>query len=157
MTAKELSAAGFWDREVGNPSAYVSPTDALMIETFEKRPGVAPTSPNGGDRTIDTAQPNDLQYACIFDLPAPLPNGNDCRVGGEADNPICTGNVQIAAKAYPGLRELAVLRGLGDQATVASICAPVTDPQAIDPSSTSFGYNNAMASMVARLSSSLSR
>jgi hypothetical protein len=31
-------------------------------------------------------------------------------------------NVQVRAKAYPGLRELEVLKGLGDQGIVGSIC-----------------------------------
>ncbi len=155
QTAEELTQSGFWDREVGDPSLYQPPTDPLMIETYEKRPGVGSDAPNGGDRTIDTAAPSDLQYACIFALPTPLVNGNDCKSGSELYNPLCLGNTQIAAKAYPGLRELAVLRGLGDQATVASICAPITDPGQVDTSSKAFGYNNAMASMLGRLESAL--
>ncbi len=126
-----------------------------MVETCEKRPGVGPDAPHGGDRPIDTTAPSDLQYACIFALPTPLVNGNDCKSSSELYTPLCVGSTQVAAKAYPGLRELAVLRGLGDQATVASICAPITDPGQTDTSSKAFGYNNAMASMLVRLSSAL--
>jgi len=50
-------------------------------------------------------------------------------------NPVCQSSatnlystLQTRAKAYPGLRELQVLKGIGDQAIVASICpANATD------------------------------
>jgi hypothetical protein len=157
LDAAALDASGFWAREVGDPDAFVEPTDPLMTETYEKRPGVTSSSPNGGDRSIDTSAPTDLQYACIFPLPAPLPMGLDCKPGAEPDNPLCMGSVQIAAKAYPGLRELAVVHGLGAQGAVGSICAPATDPSVADPQSRAFGYNAGLDSMLDRLSTSLAR
>jgi hypothetical protein len=83
---------------------------------------------------------DDLQYSCIF----PLPQGRDCAVvkqqnpapgcdcspGTEAqNNPVCQGaanaysTTQSFAKAYPPLRELEVIHGLGKNGLVSSICA----------------------------------
>jgi hypothetical protein len=131
------------------------PTDPLMIESVAPRsstttasplgavalpkPPTAPTDANpvnGHERdTSQTTPPNsDLQYACIFQLPAArdctLPvNAKDCDCldAGATMNPLCQGasgytTTQVAAKGYPGIRELQVLRGLGPQGIVASIC-----------------------------------
>ena len=57
------------------------------------------------------------------------------------------GTVQYWAKAFPGLRELQVLRELGPAAIVSSICARnVTNVERPD-----FGYRPAMAAIVERL------
>jgi len=60
---------------------------------------------------------------------------------------------QRFAKAYPGTRELSVLKGLSTQGIVASICPKVTTPQdPNDPASDpSYGYNPAVASIIDRL------
>jgi hypothetical protein len=56
-------------------------------------------------------------------------------------------NVQVRAKAYPGIRQLQVLQGLGDQGVVASICASnVSNLSAAD-----FGYRQAVAALVGRI------
>ena len=129
----------------------------------------------------------DLEYACIYTLPTPRPcacdstsstyasckyqHPNDCcdtafksdGAGGPGDNfdkPECNGMTQIAAKAYPGLREIAVLK---DYATskdaaaqgnsiVASICPKDLSS---DPSSPGYGYNPAVAALIARLKEKL--
>lgn len=100
------------------------------------------------------SQVDDLMYACIFELPGPRDcreleelgdshPGCDCddrRVSGLA--PICQdesgkyGRKQRYAKAYPGLRELQVLRDFGDNAIVGSICTRNVK----DPSHQDFGY-----------------
>jgi hypothetical protein len=69
-------------------------------------------------------------------------------------NPVCqdlaTGAYatrQTRAKAYPGIRELQVLKGIGDQAIVASICpANTTDATRAD-----FGYRPVIAAILNRL------
>src|SRR6185436_7415236 len=92
---------------------------------------------NGNEWTIPKR--DDLQYACIFPLVKVDANGNvspdtrecampivpcDCE-DKMNDNPLCENNAasgaptdQIRAKAYPGLRELQVVKGLGPQGGV---------------------------------------
>jgi hypothetical protein len=102
---------------------------------------------------------NDLQYACIFPLPQPivcLPGEDtvcDCKDGFEVGNPLCQspngsyGTTQVAAKAYPGGRELAVLRSVGEVAVVASICAK----EMADVNAPDYGYRPAMQAVVDRV------
>ncbi len=130
----------------------------------------------------------DLQYACTFQLPAPRAcacsrsdpnyayckymNPNDCcdlgfsidgrgnpDSAGDYQKPLCNGNTQVAAKAYPGLREIAVLRdyalssdAVGHNSVVTSICAKDLTS---DPSSPGYGYNPAIDALVARMKESL--
>jgi hypothetical protein len=77
-----------------------------------------------------------------------------------ANSPLCQGAngaisaVQTSAKAYPGARELQVLKDFGDNAIVASICPKVTttsDP-ASDPN---YGYNPAVGAIIERLKDAL--
>lgn len=159
LSTAELAQSGFWAREVGDPSAYVWPTDPIMIESTSPRPGVGALAPNGGERFIDPAAPDDLEYACIYRLRAPVPASlsPECvSTIPEEANPICNGATRVAGKAYPGLRELAVLEGLGDRAVVASICPPTLDP-AVDETSAGYGYNAAMDATVDRIARSLAR
>jgi hypothetical protein len=111
---------------------------------------------------------SDLQYACIFPLKAPrdcnqvlmqTPQpGCDCKEGSQADqNPLCQGTdnnystTQWAAKGYPGLRELKVLKDFGNNAIVASICAKnLTDNTRQD-----YGYRPAVDAIVDRLKEAL--
>jgi hypothetical protein len=160
-----------WDVIVGDPANYVLPQDPLMIESTSKRNG---TNPITGDALVDATTPlgnpingheytntdnDDLQYACILSL---LPgterdctNTNltacDC-FDGSNDKPLCAPNpssggtptLQVKAKAYPGIRPLSLLRDLGDQAVVASVCpAQVDDPMAL-----SFGYRPVVRSVI---------
>jgi hypothetical protein len=123
---------------------------------------------NGNEYTI--AKHDDLQYACIFPIVKVGADGSitadlrDCSVPGKYagcdcedpgnDNPLCQVNPatgkptdQVRAKVYPGLRHLAVLKGLGPQGVVASGCpAQLTTPTQAD-----FGYRPAVASLVERL------
>ncbi len=147
-----------WDVILGNPANYVPPTDQHMVSSILPRPGLpGPTSPasadpiNGHEWTIAN---NDLQYACVFDLLAPRDcsapgvNGCDCNAGN--DNPLCdatTKTLQVRAKAYPGQRELGVLKGVGTQGVVASIC-PV---QLTDTTKADYAYRPAVAALIARV------
>jgi len=127
----------------------VKPLDPLMIDSIAVRQGVHPITNtallppgqfgnpiNGAEK--DPKRNQDLQYACIFELVPPL----DCSgVSAACEcnehpsvkpdyDPLCydsnTGKYvsdkQFRAKAYPGRRHLATLKGLGSQAIVASIC-----------------------------------
>jgi len=126
---------------------------------------------NGHEQNIPAF--DDLQYACTFPLQQPKTcmNGDsacDCspdKMGKldavtAANSPLCQGAngaisaVQTSAKAYPGARELQVLKDLGDNAIVASICPKVTttsDP-ASDPN---YGYNPAVGAIIERLKDAL--
>ena len=148
----------------------------------------APTdaNPNGAD--YNTAR-EDLEYACIYPLPtsracqctsgatdAPsckYQNPNDCcdltypadgagnpNSGADYDKPLCQGTTQVAAKGYPGLREIAVLHDYAlasnvvtqGNSIVASIC-----PKDLTSANTSpgYGYNPAVAALINRLKEKL--
>jgi hypothetical protein len=129
----------------------------------------------------------DLEYACIYTLPTArqcactqgtstyasckYQNPNDCcdlnypadgagGPGADFDKPLCNGSTQVAAKGYPGLREIAVLHDYAVSAAaqtqgnsiVASIC-----PQDLSSSPTSpgYGYNPAVAALINRLKEKL--
>jgi hypothetical protein len=184
LRASELAAQNRWDMILGDPKTRRPPTDPHMIESIAARSGAHPlvasavitpaTSTNpradviSGHEHADARQ-NELQHACIFELEAP----RDCTASGaancdckelkdvEGNRALCqppgggpAGHTQYFAKAYPGTRHLEVLKGLGEQAVVASICAKVTrsaDPTA-DPS---YGYNPAMDAIVSSMAVTL--
>ncbi|MFO0588960.1 MAG: hypothetical protein U0441_15525 [Polyangiaceae bacterium] len=127
---------------------------------------------NGNEWTIPKR--DDLQYACIFPLVKVdqatgniTPDTRDCSVPGKYagcdcedklnNNPLCQpaasgGNTdQTKAKAYPGLRELQVLRDVGAQGIVASVCPA----QLNAPKDTDFGYRPAIGSIIDRLKQAL--
>src|SRR5262249_4537129 len=144
------------------------PSDPLMIESFGPRSGQNPitgdvltTVPggnaiNGNEYSIP--ENDDLQYACVWTIPQTRDcsdstmalHGCDC-TKPDNDNPLCDPSgqhqVQVRAKASPGLRQLRVLQGLGDQGVVASICAPNID----DPSQADYAYRPAIAALVERM------
>lgn len=149
------------------------PLDPLMKESVDPRSGSNPitgdpiatkdqpgTNPiNGHEREFVNVR-DDLQYACIFDLPVSVDcQGNvecDCKTGTFEGNPLCYSNgsystTQVKAKAYPGRRQLAVLKGVRDQAIVASVCPE----QVKDTNQSSYGYRPAVAAIVDRLKGAL--
>jgi len=156
----------------------VDPIDMLMKDSIDERRGTNPVfntpllpsgqfgNPiNGAEK--DPKHNQDLQYACIFDLTPHLDCSNplqqcDCSQlqNNKSDkDPLCydeaTGNYvadkQFRAKAYPGRRQLATLKGLGSQAIVASICPSNT----VNPIASDYGYRPAIAAIVDRLKSAL--
>ena len=151
-----------WDTILGDPANYVPPKDPHMIESMQPRAGLpGPMSPAGTDPFNGheyTNANNDLQYACIFKLPAPRDcavmgvNGCDCNVN--TDNPLCDPNLktsQVRAKGYPGIRELATLKAAGSQGVVASVCpAQLTDTTRRD-----YGYRPAIGAIIDRLKTAL--
>jgi hypothetical protein len=60
--------------------------------------------------------------------------------------------LQVRAKAYPGTRHLAVLKGLGAQGVVASVCAAQLDA----PSSADYAYRPALQAVIERVTPILS-
>ncbi len=148
-----------WDKILGDPDNHVPPKDAHMIESIGPRPGLpGPMSAPGADpihgHEYSIPKNDDLQYACVFDLPKP----RDCASGLVScdcqdpanDNPLCdptTKTTQLRAKSYPGLRQLALLRSVGSQGIVASVC-PV---QLGDVTRLDYGYRAAVGAIVERL------
>ncbi|WP_437997850.1 hypothetical protein WMF26_45630 [Sorangium sp. So ce185] len=122
---------------------------------------------NGREYTIPQTSTGDLQYACIFDLPESKScEGNaqscDCREqqGAPNDNPLCEPEAgsnqeapgsrtttQIKAKAYPGLRELQLIRELGPQGIVGSVCPA----QLERTNEADYGYRPAIGAIIDRL------
>src|SRR6185503_12264707 len=144
-----------WDVILGDPANYVPPLDAHMIASILPRPGLPPPGSmpgadpyNGHEYTI--SKNDDLQYACIFPLPVPrdcsqLLVSCDCQ-NPINDNPLCDpGNpmLQVNAKAYPGIRQLNVLKALGAQGVVSSICPSQQD----DPTKADYAYRPAVRAL----------
>jgi hypothetical protein len=182
MSAAELEANDRWVVILGGADGN-GPTDPFMIESVDPRPpgsphpflpGVAVAEPggtlnpvNGTEQAVPPSEPFDLQFACTFPLDPPVPctmqneRGCACNASEYAQrSPLCeyaapdAEGIQVRAKAYPSVRELELLRALGDNAVVASICpknvTPV-DSAATDPT---YGYNPAISALVARLEQS---
>ncbi|HVU03807.1 MAG TPA: hypothetical protein VHE30_18740 [Polyangiaceae bacterium] len=115
---------------------------------------------------------DDLMYACTFALtearncsdvekqnPSPGCDCGSASVPGD-NNPLCRdpatgayGSTQFRAKAYPGLRELAVLQGLGNRGLAASICTRNTT----DDSRPDYGYRPALDLLLGSLAGSLQK
>jgi hypothetical protein len=166
-----------WDLILGDPSSGDRPADPFMIESIEPRAGQNPITgdvvepPHLGRRNAingheqDAVNRDDLQYACTFELSPPIPcnegnaDGCDCNVSESGyDRSICeyadplVDGTQVRGKAYPGLRQLEVLKGLGHHAVVASVCPKNTTAVGNDPAADpSYGYNPAVGAMVSRL------
>jgi hypothetical protein len=116
---------------------------------------------------------DDLQYACTFPLNAPKTctatnTACDCSPDAHtmlnttvtaANSPLCQGganiNTQTSAKAYPGTRELQVLKDLGKNAIVASICPKVVKATGEAASDPNYGYNPAVGAIIERLKEAL--
>ena len=172
LNGEQLEKAGRWPLILGTDTAPAS--DPLMHETVEPRDGshpllnfslvppdsALPDNPvNGHEQKVPAR--DDLQFACTFTLPTPRvcsDSSCDCNADErDKDSPLCTypadpmaEGTQIAAKAYPGRRQLEVLRGLRENAITASICPKNTAPaagltEAADPA---YGYNPAIAALL---------
>jgi hypothetical protein len=110
---------------------------------------------NDHERAIATPA-GDIEYACIFPLATP----RDCSAPGascdcdatSAGNPLCAPNpgdnglptLQTHAKAYPGLKHLAIAKGLGAQGIVTSICPK----QLGDATQPDYGFRPAIQSIL---------
>lgn len=181
---QELVAQGRWPMVLGDAgdekTPPTPPLDKLMVETHLDRTTLFPAAPhpllgaagalapasssaivnviNGHESNITRA--DDLQYACIFPLPTPRPRcdglaGCECQADSTAYNrALCDGFIQQYAKAYPSVRELRVLKGVGDisgNAIATSICAKEVQ----DTTSAGYGYVPAMSAIVNALKPAL--
>jgi len=149
-----------------------SGTNPIVNVAIQPPNSSTPNVINGHEQNIPAF--DDLQYACTFPLKTPKTcmNGDsacDCspdKMGKldavvAANSPLCQNGgkgevsaTQTSAKAYPGARELQVLKDLGSNAIVASICPKVTttaDPNS-DPN---YGYNPAVGAIINRLKDAL--
>ncbi|HEY0464356.1 MAG TPA: hypothetical protein VGC79_09120 [Polyangiaceae bacterium] len=128
---------------------------------------------NGHERNIPKY--DDLQYACTFPLitPKQCPSGDalcDCAPGKDGstneliatNSPLCQppgggvpGTTQYFAKAYPGTRQLTVLKDLGQNAIAASICPKITTATGSPSSDPNYGYNPAIGAIIDRLRDAL--
>jgi hypothetical protein len=144
------------------------------------QPLAPPNSPSLANKinSHEWANPvgDDLMFACVFPLATPrncddfttvVPKpGCDCERSGTAPgvvdptafNPLCQdpasnaySTTQHFAKAYPGLRELQVLKDYGANSIVASICAQNPD----DSTKKNYGYRPAVDAIVDRLKEAL--
>jgi len=178
LTARELKDQKRWELILGDPERNLPPTDPHMIESHQPRSGSHPFLPNAtiapttatspradvisGHESPPTRQ-GEPQYACIYELPAArdcsaMNTSCDCSNADESSaRALCQpptggpgGKTQYYAKAYPATRVLQVLKGLGDQAVLASICAKQTqsDRPEADPA---YGYNAAVDALVNKL------
>jgi hypothetical protein len=165
-----------WDIILGDPAHYIPPVDPFMVESVDPRFGTNPITgdpivpPDGAPNAINgtewDTQWSDLQYACIFDLPpgaerdCSIPGQAGCECDASSDNPLCCkandpdprcngapATLQVRAKAYPGIRELSLIRSLGSQGIVGSVCPAQLD----HPGRADFGYRPAIGAIIDRL------
>lgn len=153
-TTSQMESDGSW-------AWLVEGGDPFMREAALPRTGVNPATGedvasmngiNGGDRTI--GENEDLQYTCIFGLETPATDGPDCSncVDASCDDPLCVGQTQVAAKAYPGVRQLSVVRSLGDRGIAGSICpGDVASATPGGPSVRSPGYEPPIVELESRM------
>ncbi|HEY8042325.1 MAG TPA: hypothetical protein VIF15_21125, partial [Polyangiaceae bacterium] len=155
--ASQLTGAD-WTKILGkDPQASdYGGIDPRMNETYKQRPYFqSPFAPYW-----------DLAFACTFPLPQPRDctqaansGGCDCATSPPSSVSgweLCSATDatrQIAAKAYPTVRELLLAKLLGDRGVVSSLCPiHVTEQQPGDPL---FGYRPAMSAIIERLKTSL--
>jgi hypothetical protein len=150
--------------------------DPHMIESYQPRSGLPGASsannadPINGREWVTNSAMNfvDREYACIFPLPATAVK--DCSLATNADicdcpstavpngpnvPPVCdptTTTKQIAAKAYPTIRETLLAHLMGTQGILSSICPIHTTDTGNDPL---YGYRPAVAVIVDRLKNAL--
>jgi hypothetical protein len=173
--AQELAAGAAgqtaWDVILGDPAAYVAPTDPHMKESIDARSGTnpitgdsiaGPGSPNGTNpingHEYSTPMKDDLQFACIMKLNTPRDCTSPGVIGCDCtnpvnDSPLCTldpngpgKTLQVNAKAYPGIRPLQVLQALGERGVTASICAAQTS----DMTGSDYAYRPAVNAFIER-------
>jgi hypothetical protein len=147
------------------------PTSADDADPDNGREWITDTNPSNSGNFVD------LQFACTFPLTAPrdctdAANSASCDCPSEAGStwghsytpPVCGGagslnpgapqTLQIAAKAYPTIREIELAKMMGANGVLGSICpAHVTDNA--DGDDPFYGYRPAITTLVNRLSTVL--
>lgn len=164
-TWSEMAGDETWKWLLGDPESGIEPVDPLMRESVDARIGIHPVTGEPTDLTPGSPLGNsinghervtngeDLQYACIFDLPTPSSCAGDatCECAeSNASSPLCDPNAPksfVRAKAYPSPRQLGVLRDLKGQGIVASVCPQ----QVVDRAMENYGYRAAIGALVDQL------
>jgi hypothetical protein len=142
----------------------------LESETPRTQSACQPTAADNCDPIAGrewTTNKGDLQFACTFPLVTPYDctqpqytGSCACTTGAlNSNTPLCqkTGGAytttQIASRAYPTIRALALAHSLGGQAAVSSIC-PIhtTEAAAGDPL---YGYRPAFNALLDRVGTAL--
>ncbi|MDD9946429.1 MAG: hypothetical protein OXU20_35620 [Myxococcales bacterium] len=177
LAGEALQQAELWDLILGKPGvppsdplmieslrerSGVHPITGELVQPATTRNRLA-NQINGHEMAL-LARPleelrSDLQYACIFPLSRPRDcsqSGPGCDCGQTPEvqrKPICQrpdgsyGPFQWAGKAFPGVRQLEVVRRLPRNRIAASICARNVS----DDSRQDFGYRPALEALVDRL------
>lgn len=157
-----------WNKILGRDPANFNfdGIDPHMIQSVSPRAGLPGPSTQKGDngtdefhgREWDTGA-DDLQYACTFELPKDKQRtcttaDTSCDCAGTKNPPLCGAaqGQQIKAKAYPTIREFQVVRALGDNGIIASLCPRKLDG---DKTAPEYGYNPAVIAIVNRLKNAL--
>jgi hypothetical protein len=148
-----------FDSSGTNPVA--APSSPSTTDPISGREWITDSPPGG------RALPVDIQYACIFPLAAPRDcmqaiNGYGCSCPAtplthDETPPVCSDTVpttQIAAKAYPTVRELLVAKMMGAQGIVSSIC-PIDVTDNATGNDPNYGYRPAVTAIVDRLKPNL--
>jgi hypothetical protein len=164
-TQDPLYVGGAVDKSVTDivPSGAADATDPVSgREWVTDQP--LPTFTNGA--TLGHVLPVDREYACTFPLQSPrdctasdapgcdCPPSSGMGLTSAEVPPICdpaNPSSQIAAKAYPTIRELLLTKLMGQQGIVSSLCPiDTTEPSdgGFDPS---YGYNPVVPLIVNRL------
>jgi hypothetical protein len=183
LTRKDKLGNTFWDDIVGDPESYVLPISPFMQESTGPRTGtdpitgIATTQPGAGTNPINGNEwsipkpAGDIEYACIFPVVGQPINCKtadscDCNGADSADNPLCAANpddggrptLQTHAKAYPGIKSLAIAKGMESQGIAASICPAQldtpNDPTTGEPRQ-DYGYRPAVNAIIDRLKQAL--
>lgn len=157
-----------WDTILGDPQKGTLPRDAHMWESEAPRlegespvtgtKMAPPSAEAGADPISGHEQPfhkGNLQFACTFPLLSPIECAGDpqCDCVTPEGSPLCQSasgeytTTQVAGKAFPGLRELEVLKGLQKQAIVASVC-PANMDEATEEDAEDFGYRPAIGALI---------
>jgi hypothetical protein len=136
----------------------------LDVRTAPSSASSARANPINGHEADYRSNPLDLQYACTYELPERIDCSSDTTCDCAANElpfrrSLChdpttgaVGTMQYFAKAYPGLRQLEVLKDFGartSNAIAGSICPKLSRPDQRDLPS--YGYNPAMHALVDRL------
>ncbi|WP_437670542.1 hypothetical protein [Sorangium sp. So ce131] len=172
LARPNAGASSTWEIILGDPAKYAPPLDPHMIESPKPRSGenpitgtaiAGPDSPDNandinGHEWFPDEGFGDLQYACVFPLKTPMEQGDDCNDVVDRKNPLCENRAdgtdsprQVKAKAYPGLRQLQLIRDLGDQGIVGSVCPK----QLEDNQKADYGYRPAVGAIIDRLKTKL--
>jgi hypothetical protein len=156
-----------------NPPTFDSSGTNALAPTNAPSTGAGSDPINGREWITDLPMGGhrlevDRQFACIFPLTTPRDctqavNGYACDCPStplthDQTPPVCSDTnptMQVAAKAYPTVRELLVAKMMGVQGIVSSICpTDVMDNAAgNDPN---YGYRPAVAAIIDRLKAALS-